>query len=151
MSALSQRLGMSEDEVMFRTIAKHDDEQLFEDWRKACEADAADPAANARFCLWLDVDSGRYFREREEKEQANARRVPRVAPDFTKLDLASVGRQVAAERARADLSQGELASAVDMRPSKLSKVELGNKRLTFTEACRIADALGISLERLRPR
>jgi len=60
-----------------------------------------------------------------------------------------IGRAVAAERVRARLRQRDLAEAADMTRDSIARVEREARRLTFDEACRLADALRVPLDRFR--
>ncbi|MGZ4212843.1 MAG: helix-turn-helix domain-containing protein [Actinomycetota bacterium] len=57
---------------------------------------------------------------------------------------------MAAERARAGLRQAECAEGAGMTRDALAKVEACQRRLTFVEACRLADFLRVPLDRFRP-
>lgn len=57
-----------------------------------------------------------------------------------------MGERVAAARARAGLTQTELASAISLDRSALAKIENGTRRVSALELARIANALGERIE-----
>lgn len=60
----------------------------------------------------------------------------------------SFGQQVRAARTARGWSQAQLADALGLDASGVSRLESGRKRLGLSEAVRIASALGVSLDRL---
>lgn len=61
-------------------------------------------------------------------------------------DPRSMGERIAQARARAGLTQAELAAEVSLDRSVLAKVEVGSRRVTALELARIADAVGERIE-----
>src|SRR5215211_4160516 len=61
-------------------------------------------------------------------------------------DSDSMGRRIAAARARAGLTQEHLASRVSLNRSALAKIENGSRRVSALEFARIADAVGERIE-----
>jgi transcriptional regulator with XRE-family HTH domain len=61
-----------------------------------------------------------------------------------------VGRRLAAARAKAGLSQTEVARRMGFAQSRVAKLEIGTRRLLFSEAIGFADLYGISLGELIP-
>ncbi len=57
-----------------------------------------------------------------------------------------MGARIAQARARAELTQAELAAAVSLDRSSLAKVEGGSRRVSALELARIADVLGERIE-----
>lgn len=62
--------------------------------------------------------------------------------------VASLGSRIVELRNRRGWNQKELARRADLRPARLSTLELGVKRPRLEEFVRIADALEISLDEL---
>ncbi|HEX9775089.1 MAG TPA: helix-turn-helix transcriptional regulator [Actinomycetota bacterium] len=131
------------------------DEEALVDWHAAVETDQKDPDAWARTMFIDDYLHGGYRERRKNKLFAkigpNGRSEPAAAsaPSTPAQIEHPVGRQVAAERSRAGLTQAELADAAGMRRERLSKIERGLLELRFREACRIADAVGSGLDAFR--
>ncbi len=136
-------------------IENREDEQLLADWDEAVRQDEADPEAWARHSLWDAVRSGTYMRDRRAQEKArdtSTRSTVRGAKPATQMldpSFHPIGRAVAAERVRAHLRQRDLAEAADMTRDSIARIEREAKRLTFDEACRLADALRVPLDRFR--
>lgn len=63
------------------------------------------------------------------------------------LMLRALGREIAAQRTRAGLTQRELAEAAGLTPRQMGKVERG-ERGQVSEAWKIANALGLDFSRL---
>ena len=61
-----------------------------------------------------------------------------------------VGRRLAAARATSGLSQTEVARRMGFAQSRVAKLEIGTRRLLFSEAIGFADLYGISLSDLVP-
>lgn len=66
-----------------------------------------------------------------------------------KLSRASLGLAVRAAREAAGLTLMDLAGSTGMTQSTLSRSELGERDLAFTEVLSIADAVQLSVEDLR--
>lgn len=64
------------------------------------------------------------------------------------MELTQIGFAVRTARQAARMTSTELASAVSLTPSTLSKIETGRQNLDFKTAISIAHALGISLDHL---
>jgi Zn-dependent peptidase ImmA (M78 family)/transcriptional regulator with XRE-family HTH domain len=64
----------------------------------------------------------------------------------TQVDSETIGRRVAEARARAGLTQFDLARAVGLDRSALAKVEIGTRRVSALELARIADETGEAFE-----
>jgi transcriptional regulator with XRE-family HTH domain len=64
------------------------------------------------------------------------------------MDIEAFGRRVQAFRARAGLTQQEVADRADLNRVTLSLVERGQRELGITRAPKLADALGVSLPEL---
>ena len=62
------------------------------------------------------------------------------------LDPVSMGIRVAEARARAGMTQTELATAASVERSALAKIETGHRRLTASELARIAEAVDERIE-----
>jgi Zn-dependent peptidase ImmA (M78 family)/DNA-binding XRE family transcriptional regulator len=62
------------------------------------------------------------------------------------LDREALGQRIAEARGRAGLTQAELAAAIEMSRSTLTKIETGARRVTALELSRIAVALNIRFE-----
>lgn len=62
------------------------------------------------------------------------------------LDSQAMGERIAGARTRASLTQAELASAISLDRSALTKIENGSRRVSALELARIADALGERIE-----
>jgi Zn-dependent peptidase ImmA (M78 family)/DNA-binding XRE family transcriptional regulator len=62
------------------------------------------------------------------------------------LDSRVVGKRIADARGRAGLTQAELAAAISLDRSALTKVENGSRRVSALELARIADALDERVE-----
>lgn len=62
-----------------------------------------------------------------------------------------MGERIAEARLAAGLSQGELASRVDLDRTALVRVEAGERRITALELFRLAEALGVPLAHLVTR
>lgn len=61
-----------------------------------------------------------------------------------------VGRRLAAARAKVGLSQTEVARRMGFAQSRVAKLEIGTRRLLFSEAIGFADLYGIALSDLAP-
>ena len=61
-------------------------------------------------------------------------------------DGAAVGRRIAEARARAGLTQAELAARVSLDRSALTKIENGTRRVSALELARIANTVGERIE-----
>jgi DNA-binding XRE family transcriptional regulator len=137
-------------------IENREDEQLLADWDEAVRRDEADPEAWARLSLWDAVRSGNYIQERRAQEKArhtstrSTVRGPKPPTETPDPSFYPIGRAVAAERVRARLRQRDLADAADMTRDSIARIEREAKRMTFEEACRLADALRVPLDRFRP-
>ncbi|MGZ4210506.1 MAG: helix-turn-helix domain-containing protein [Actinomycetota bacterium] len=145
-------------------IVMRDDEQLLADWREAQRRDETEGGPWNRLELWDAVRSAQYFTDRRDRDQlgggasrqtmATSRQTMAAglpaARDDREVAVHPVGRAVAAERARAGLRQAECAEGAGMTRDALAKVEAGQRRLTFVEACRLADFLRVPLDRFRP-
>ena len=137
-------------------IENYEDEQLLAEWDEAVRQDQADHESMALLTLWDSVRSGEYMRQRRAREQArdaSTRSTVRGAkPASATIDLSPypTGRALAAERVRARLRQRDLADAADMTRDSIARIEREAKRMTFEEACRLADALRVPLDRFRP-
>jgi transcriptional regulator with XRE-family HTH domain len=59
-----------------------------------------------------------------------------------------VGNLLSAARIKANLSQSQLATKLDVRQNMISDYERGKRRLTPAMAKRIAEILGIKVERI---
>lgn len=62
------------------------------------------------------------------------------------VDSETLGRRIAEARGRAGLTQADLAAAVSVDRSALTKIELGSRRVSALELAQIADALHTRLE-----
>jgi len=62
------------------------------------------------------------------------------------MDPITLGERIAAARARAGLTQAQLASRVSIDRSGLAKIELGSRRVTAIELARIADVVDERIE-----
>jgi Zn-dependent peptidase ImmA (M78 family)/DNA-binding XRE family transcriptional regulator len=62
------------------------------------------------------------------------------------VDAETLGRRIAEARGRAGLTQADLASAVSLDRSVLTKIELGSRRVSALELAQIADALHTRFE-----
>ena len=62
-----------------------------------------------------------------------------------------VGRRLAAARTETGLSQTEVARRMGFAQSRVAKLEIGTRRLLFSEAIAFADLYGISLSDLIPQ
>ena len=122
-------------------LAMRGDDQLLADWDEATRRDLADPNEIARSLLWDAVRFGQYWDERRQKEQTKRTPKPASYP---------VGRALAAERVRARLTQHDLAAAADMTRDSIGRIERSVRLMTFEEACRLADALKVPIDRFRP-
>jgi len=122
-------------------LETYEDEQLLADWDEAVRRDVADPDEMACLQLWDAVRFGQYWDSRRQKEQVATRAKPASYP---------VGRALAAERVRARLTQDALAAAADMSRDSITRIERNVRPMTFDEACRLADALRVPLDRFRP-
>jgi DNA-binding XRE family transcriptional regulator len=133
-----------------------EDEQLLADWDEAVRQNEIDPESQARVLFYDAFRSGRYMEERRAKEKARdastRSTVGDAKPPTLKPDPSPspIGRAVAAERVRARLRQRDLAEAADMTRDSIARIEREAKRMTFDEACRLADALRVPLDRFRP-
>jgi DNA-binding XRE family transcriptional regulator len=137
-------------------IEHFEDERLLAEWDNAVRQDQANPQTRACSDLWDAVRSGRYMRDRRAEEQArdvSTRTSVRGArPVSPTVDPSAypTGRALAAERVRARLRQRDLAEAAEMTRDAIARIEREAKRMTFDEACRLADALRVPLDRFRP-
>ncbi|HEY4024155.1 MAG TPA: XRE family transcriptional regulator [Pseudonocardiaceae bacterium] len=61
-------------------------------------------------------------------------------------DAETLGQRIAEARGRAGLTQADLAAAVSLDRSVLTKIELGNRRVSALELAQIADALHTRIE-----
>jgi DNA-binding XRE family transcriptional regulator len=133
-----------------------EDEQLLADWEEAVRQDQIDPRSLSRVCFYDAFRSGRYMEERRAKELArrasNRSTVRGAKPAPVTIDPSPfpTGRALAAERVRARLRQRDLADAANMTRDSIARIEREAKRMTFEEACRLADALRVPLDRFRP-
>lgn len=59
-----------------------------------------------------------------------------------------IGRNLAAERARADLTQDEVASRIGMQMQQYSRMERGQHDTGITKYVHAARAIGVSPDRL---
>ncbi|HJT37999.1 MAG TPA: helix-turn-helix transcriptional regulator [Actinomycetota bacterium] len=121
-------------------LANYEDEQLLAEWDEATRRDLADPHGWARSELWDSVRFGTYSDVRRAQKQAKRPR-PLEYP---------VGRALAAERARARLTQHALALEADMTRDSIARIERNARAMTFEEACKLADVLRVPLDRFRP-
>ncbi|MFD4502605.1 helix-turn-helix domain-containing protein [Streptomyces sp. NPDC058457] len=64
---------------------------------------------------------------------------------------AEVGERIAEARLAAGLSQGELASRVDLERTAVVRIESGDRRITALELFRLSEALGVPLAHLVSR
>lgn len=64
------------------------------------------------------------------------------------MDFKSIGKQIRALKTQAGYSQEALAEAADLSPSYLSHIERGRKKVSLESLVRIADALGVTTDRL---
>lgn len=128
------------------------DERLLADWEQVQRDAQGDPWALLAF-----VESLRNFRYwvARDKADAEARRAQakrfrrqRALEEGAQL-IITTGRALAAERVRASMSQRQLARAASIPHDILAKIERDTRRLFFHEACRLADALGVPLDRFR--
>ena len=133
-----------------------EDDQLLADWDEAVRLNELDPESLARLTLWDAIRSGEYIRERRAQKLASdvstlstlpGVRPPKLTPDPPPYPI---GRAVAAERVRARLRQRDLAEAADMTRDSIARIEREARRMTFDEACRLADVLRVPLDRFRP-
>ncbi len=62
------------------------------------------------------------------------------------VDAEALGRRIAEARGRAGLTQAELAAAVSLDRSVLTKIELGSRRVSALELAQFADALHTRIE-----
>jgi len=137
-------------------IEHREDEQLLAEWDEAVRRDREDPESFASLQLWDAVRSGRYMEERRARasarDAATRSTVRGVRPATLLADPSPspIGRAVAAERVRARLRQRDLADAAAMTRDSIARIEREAKRMTFDEACRLADALRVPLDRFRP-
>ncbi|WP_328468314.1 helix-turn-helix domain-containing protein [Streptomyces sp. NBC_00448] len=71
----------------------------------------------------------------------------------TAQNWGEVGERIAEARLAAGLSQGDLASRVELDRTAVVRIEAGERRITALELSRLADALGVPLAHLlsRPR
>jgi DNA-binding XRE family transcriptional regulator len=137
-------------------IENREDEQLLAEWDDAVRRDQADPESMASLALWDAVRSGRYLEERRARESARDSATRSTVGGARHVTVAfepssyPIGRAVAAERVRARLRQSDLADAAEMTRDAIARIEREAKRMTFDEACRLADALKVPLDRFRP-
>jgi len=136
--------------------AKRDPEMLAE-WEEAKARDEAEGRSTHKMLLWDRIHTGAYHiekRRRELRQKASERRARALSlrpdKDDGELGARRIGDAVAVARRKGRLTQAKLAEAVGFTRSSLAHIESGRKRLTFDEACRLADALAIPLEQLRP-
>lgn len=61
-----------------------------------------------------------------------------------------VGRRLAAARRHSGLSQAEAARRMGFAQSRVGKLEIGTRRLLFSEAIGFADLYGVALADLVP-
>jgi hypothetical protein len=122
-------------------LATYEDEQLLAEWDEAVRRDLFDPDEMACLQLWDAVRSGQYWDSRRQKQQVATRTKPASYP---------TGRALAAERVRARLTQRALAAASDLSRDSITRIERNVRPMTFDEACRLADALKVPLDRFRP-
>lgn len=129
------------------------DPQLLADWEAACDRARITKNFIEKVKFLEHYRCGDYYRERQRggarRPATTAVGAPRAEQQQTVTYL--IGRAVAAERVRARLRQADLAARVGLSRNALAKVEAEKRRLTFAEACSIADTLDISLEHLRAR
>ena len=79
----------------------------------------------------------------------NSESIPVEETDFWKeMQSNRVGNLLSAARLKANFSQAQLAAKLDVRQNMISDYERGKRRLTPAMAERIADILGIKVERL---
>lgn len=64
------------------------------------------------------------------------------------MDFKSIGKQIRILRTQAGYSQEALAEAADLSPSYLSHIERGRKKISLKSLVQIADALGVTTDRL---
>lgn len=62
------------------------------------------------------------------------------------IDAETLGQRVAEARGRAGLTQAELAAAVQLDRSALTKIEAGHRRVSAIELARVAEALDVRIE-----
>jgi transcriptional regulator with XRE-family HTH domain len=62
----------------------------------------------------------------------------------------AIGRQLARARRAAGLTQAKAATRLGMSQSRLAKLELGIRRLTYLEAIHLAEAYVVELDAFRP-
>jgi transcriptional regulator with XRE-family HTH domain len=62
------------------------------------------------------------------------------------IDAEILGQRIAETRTRAGLTQAEVAAAISMPRSALTKIEAGDRRVTALELARIAEALDYRIE-----
>lgn len=62
------------------------------------------------------------------------------------MDAQSLGQRIAEARGRAGLTQADLAAAVSLDRSALTKIELGSRRVSALELAQIADAVHTRIE-----
>lgn len=74
--------------------------------------------------------------------------IVRNVGDVTREVDAEFGRQVRVAREGNGWSQARLAQEIGLDASGVSRLEAGRKKLGLSEAVRIAEALGVSLDRL---
>ncbi len=72
--------------------------------------------------------------------------MPEQAPD-----AAALGRAVLAVRTEKGISQTQLADATGFMQSWISQVERGKRNLSWNNAARLADGLGVSVAELAKR
>jgi transcriptional regulator with XRE-family HTH domain len=66
-------------------------------------------------------------------------------------DAAALGRAVQAIRTEKGISQTQLAEATGFMQSWISQVERGKRNLSWNNAARLADGLGVSVAELAKR
>jgi len=135
-------------------LESREDEQLLAQWDEAVRQDQADPDSMACLALWDAVRFGRYTEERRARESALEAATRSIVHGLRPVPVDTstypTGRAVAAERVRARLRQRDLAEAAGMTRDAIARIEREAKRMTFEEACRLADALRVPLDRFRP-
>lgn len=68
---------------------------------------------------------------------------------MTKYDPKSVAANLRAMRAKRGLTQEDVAHGIDKNTGSLGNWESGNTGFRFSDACRLADFYGVSLDEIR--
>ena len=62
------------------------------------------------------------------------------------LNYKAIGKRIKIARIRADLTQEQLAEAVDLSPTHLSNIETGTTRVSLTSIVNLANALSVTVD-----